>query len=100
MFGGRGKKRQTRIEPRLDWRDEASDDLRADPADRPPSTRRTKPAKPPSRARKGRGRLRRSSVGRLLYWTFVLGVWGTIALAAPVAALFLMVLKPQLPSFP
>ncbi|MGA9847479.1 MAG: penicillin-binding protein 1A, partial [Roseiarcus sp.] len=84
MFGRRGKKSRTRIEPRLDWRDEAGEDLRADPADRPPSARRARPAKAP-RGKKSRGRPRRSSLGRLLYWTVVLGVWGVIALAGLIA---------------
>ena len=84
MFGRRGNKSRTRIEPRLDWRDAAGDDLRADPADRPPSARRTKSAKA-ARGKKGRRGPRRSSFGRLLYWTFVLGVWGVIALAGLVA---------------
>src|SRR5271166_154794 len=83
MFGRRGNKSRTRIEPRLDWRDAAGDDLRADPADRPPGTRKAKPAK--ARGRKSRRGPRRSSFGRLLYWTFVLGVWGVIALAGLVA---------------
>src|SRR5271157_4745017 len=84
MFGRCGMKSRTRIEPRLDWRDEAGDDLRADPADRPPWARRAKPAKA-ARGKKGRGRARRSTLGRLVYWTFVLGVWGAIALAGLVA---------------
>ncbi len=84
MFGRRGKKSRTRIEPRLDWRDEAGEDLRADPADRPPSARRTKPAKA-ARGKKRRGRPRRSSLGRALYWMAVLGVWGVIALGGLVA---------------
>src|SRR5271157_3677412 len=84
MFGRCGMKSRTRIEPRLDWRDEAGDDLRADPADRPAWARRAKPAKA-ARGKKGRGRARRSTLGRLVYWTFVLGVWGAIALAGLVA---------------
>jgi penicillin-binding protein 1A len=84
MFGRRGNKSRTRIEPRLDWRDAAGDDLRADPADRPLSARRTKSAKA-ARGKKGRRGPRRSSFGRLLYWTFVLGVWGVIALAGLIA---------------
>src|SRR5271166_5300412 len=83
MFGRRGNKSRTRIEPRLDWRDAAGDDLRADPADRPPGTRKAKPAK--ARGRKSRRGPRRSSFGRLFYWTLVLGVWGVIALAGLVA---------------
>ncbi|HME84634.1 MAG TPA: transglycosylase domain-containing protein [Roseiarcus sp.] len=84
MFGRRGTKSRTRIEPRLDWRDEAVDDLRADPADRPAWARSAKSAKA-ARGKKMRGRPRRSTLGRLVYWTFVLGVWGAIALAGLVA---------------
>jgi penicillin-binding protein 1A len=84
MFGRRGNKSRTRIEPRLDWRDATGDDLRADPADRPAWARSAKSAKA-ARGKKGRGRPRRSSLGRLFYWTFVLGVWGVIALAGLVA---------------
>src|SRR5271163_4604389 len=84
MFGRGAKKTRKRIEPRLNWGGEsASDDLRADPADRPPGARKAKPAK--ARGRKSRRGPRRSSFGRLLYWTFVLGVWGVIALAGLVA---------------
>src|SRR5271157_6041672 len=84
MFGRCGMKSRTRIEPRLDWRDEAGDDLRADPADRPAWARSAKSAKA-ARGKKMRGRPRRSTLGRLVYWTFVLGVWGAIALAGLVA---------------
>ncbi|MBV8103382.1 MAG: penicillin-binding protein [Hyphomicrobiales bacterium] len=84
MFGRRGMKSRTRIEPRLDWRDAGGDDLRADPADRPAWARSAKSAKT-ARGRKGLGRPRRSSLGRLFYWTFVLGVWGVIGLAGLVA---------------
>ena len=82
MFGRGGKKNRTRIEPRLGGRAETMGDLRADPADRPPSMRR-KAAKP-QRGRKSRGK-RRSPLGRLSYWTLVLGVWGLIASAGLVA---------------
>ncbi len=81
MFGRGGRKNRTRIEPRFDRRD---DDLRADPADRPPSARRKAAAKAP-RARNGRRGPRRSTLGGLLYWPFVLGLWGVIALAGLVA---------------
>ncbi len=81
MFGRRARKNRTRIEPRLEWRGESADgDLRADPEDRPPSLRRKSAAKT-ARARKGRARPRRSALGRLVYWSFVLGVWGLIGLA-------------------
>ena len=82
MFGRGGKENRTRIEPRLGGRAETMGDLRADPADRPPSARR-KAAKP-QRGRKSRGK-RRSPLGRLFYWTLVLGVWGLIASAGLIA---------------
>ena len=82
MFGRGGKKNRTRIEPRFGGRDRTIGDLRADPADRPPSTR-WKAAKP-QRSRKSRGK-RRSPLGRLFYWTLVLGVWGLIASAGLIA---------------
>jgi penicillin-binding protein 1A len=78
MFGRGAKKTRKRIEPRLNWRGEsASDDLRADPADRPPSSRRSK--KPSSRST---GRRRRSWLGRFVYWGAVLSVWGLISTVA------------------
>ncbi len=85
MFGRGGNKNRTRIEPRFDWREGAGDDLRADPADRPPSSRGRKSAKAAARRnRSGRGR-RRTLLGRALYWTVVLGVWGMVALGVLVA---------------
>src|SRR5271166_3414760 len=85
MFGRGGRKNRTRIEPRLDWRDaSAGDELRADPADRPPSARRKAAAKPPRGGKSRRGP-RRSALGSLLYWPIVVGVWGMIALAGLVA---------------
>ena len=65
----RRQRGQRRIEPRFD---DAGDDydLRADPADRP--TARKKLGK--------KRRARRSFLGVLAYWTFVLGVWGVVAL--------------------
>ncbi len=83
MFGRGAKKTRKRIEPRLNWRGEsAGDDLRADPADRPLSGRRTKT--PASRATRT-GRKRRSLVGQLVYWGVVLSVWGVVSVAAVVA---------------
>ena len=80
MFGRGGKKTRRRIEPRLNWRGEsAPDDLRADPADRPPSSRRTKKSASRPAARGGR---RRSWLGRSVYWGVVLAVWGLISIAA------------------
>ncbi len=86
MFGRGGRKKRTRIEPRLDWGDRraASDDLRADPADRPSAPRR-KASKPPATKKKARRKSRRGLLGRLVYWTFVLGVWAFVGLAGVVA---------------
>ena len=54
MFGRGGRKNRTRIEPRLDGaaRRDGGDDLRADPADRPPSARRKAAAKATARRQK------------------------------------------------
>ena len=86
MFGRAGKTGGARIEPRLNWRDESGYDLRADPADRPPTGRRTKHAasRPTSRSKRA-GRPRRSALGGLVYWGFVLSIWGLVSLAALVA---------------
>jgi penicillin-binding protein 1A len=91
MFGRGGGKKRTRIEPRLDWgeRGGAADDLRADPADRPGSRRgkstKPPPARTPSAAKTPRRRkTRRSLLGRLVYWTFVLGIWAVIGFAGVV----------------
>ena len=81
MFGRGGKKTRTRIEPRLNWRDGgAASDLRADPADRPPSSRKRKAASSRSASRPRRGRRRRSLIGHLVYWSVVLSVWGAVGL--------------------
>jgi penicillin-binding protein 1A len=84
MFGRGGKRTRTRIEPRLDWRGGAAagGDLRADPADRPPTSgkRKKAPSRPTSSAK--RGRRRRSLIGHLTYWGVVLSVWGVVALGA------------------
>ena len=87
MFGRAGKTGGARIEPRLNWRDESPGyDLRADPADRPPTGRRTKNAalRPASRSKRA-GRPRRSLLGGLVYWGFVLSIWGLVSLAALIA---------------
>ena len=87
MFGRAGKTGGARIEPRLNWRDESPEyDLRADPADRPPTGRRTKNAalRPASRSKRA-GRPRRSLLGGLVYWGFVLSIWGLVSLAALIA---------------
>jgi penicillin-binding protein 1A len=78
MFGRGGKKTRTRIEPRLDSR--AGGDLRADPADRPPTARRRKTGSSRSAGGSKRGRRRRSALGHLAYWGVVLSVWGGVAL--------------------
>jgi penicillin-binding protein 1A len=86
MFGRGANKGRTRIEPRVEWRGgNAGADLRADPADRPPSQRSKGDAKKRPRAKRGGARGRRSSLSRLLYWSFVLGVWGVIAFAGLIA---------------
>src|SRR5580658_3514466 len=84
MFGGGRKKTRNRIEPRLDSRaGAAGGDLRADPADRPPTSRTRKA---PSRSASGpRRKRRRSLLGHIAYWSVVLSVWGVIALVALVA---------------
>jgi penicillin-binding protein 1A len=81
MFGRGGKKTRTRIEPRLSRRDGgAGGDLRADPADRPPTGRKRKNVL--SRSASGpKGRRRRSLFGHLVYWGVVLSVWGAVFLA-------------------
>ncbi|MGO4872515.1 MAG: transglycosylase domain-containing protein [Roseiarcus sp.] len=84
MFGRGGKRNAERIEPRLGdspRRRGRDDDLRADPADHP--LRRSKKG---SRGAGGSGsgwgaRPKRSFFGRLVYWGFVLGVWGFVAVA-------------------
>jgi len=84
MFGRGGKKTRTRIEPRLDSRagGAVEGDLRADPADRPPTFRRKKTASSRSASRPKRSRRRRSVLGHLVYWGVVLSVWGGISLTA------------------
>ena len=82
MFGRGGRRNAERIEPRLDDSPRGrarDDDLRADPADHP--------LRRPKKASRGWGRVRRGSgakpprsfVGRLVYWGFVLAVWGYAA---------------------
>src|SRR5580698_3684749 len=83
MFSRGGKKPRTRIEPRLDSRGGGfGGDLRADPADRPPTSRKKKSAPSRSASRAKRGKRRRSLVGHLMYWGVVLSVWGFIFLGA------------------
>jgi len=86
MFGRRAKTKRTRIEPRLDWPDEAgSGDLRADPADRPFRGQRKGAGKMARRPQKSRRRARGSILRKLAYWTLVIAVWGAIAGAGVVA---------------
>jgi penicillin-binding protein 1A len=80
MFGRGGRRGEERIEPRLDdsgRRRSRDNDLRADPADRP----RAKSRRAASRPTRSRGGGRRSFFGRMVYWCFVLGVWGVVGLA-------------------
>jgi len=80
MFGLGGRRKRERIEPRLDdtGRGRASRmDLRADPEDRPGARGRRKATKTRGRSAGGG----RSKLGRLVYWCFVLAVWGVIGLA-------------------
>ena len=86
MFGRGGREKRTRIEPRFDGRG-VDDDLRADPADRPPSRRgRAKPARGLKRGlKKSRRGPRRSTIGTLLYWPIVFALWGLVALAGLIA---------------
>jgi penicillin-binding protein 1A len=86
MFGRGRKKTRDRIEPRFNSRGgSAGGDLRADPADRPPTAgRKRKAASSRSASRPKRGR-RRSLIGHIAYWGLVLSVWGAVALGALVA---------------
>jgi penicillin-binding protein 1A len=82
MFGLGGRRNGERIEPRLDdsGRGRAGRfDLRADPDDRPTAKAKRSQSKAPGRGRSKRGG--RPRFGRLLYWSFVLGVWGAIGIA-------------------
>ncbi len=77
-----------RIEPRFGSDRRSGDDLRADPEDRPVAKRKTARKSAPSKRRKAR---RGGSGGgffgfvrRMLYWSFVLCIWGGIAMAGTV----------------
>jgi penicillin-binding protein 1A len=82
MFGLGRRRNRERIEPSFSnsKRARSSIDLRADPADGPPR------AQSAGKTKRGRGRRRgvsgkkRGRLGRLLYWSFVFGVWGLIGL--------------------
>jgi penicillin-binding protein 1A len=84
MFGRGGKRNAQRIEPRLGGSPRGrarDDDLRADPADRP-QRRAKKASRGSGGGRRGSGaKPRRSLLGRLLYWGFVLAVWGFVGVA-------------------
>jgi penicillin-binding protein 1A len=73
MFGQGRKRGSRRIEPRFDEAvDERGADLRVEPEDRPAPRRRAQ--KKPSR------KSRRSFLGGLVYWSFVLAIWGVVGL--------------------
>lgn len=77
-----------RIEPGFSSDRRSGDDLRADPEDRPVAKRKT--ARKSTKSK--RGKSRRSSVSggffgmmrRAVYWSFVLCIWGGIALAGTI----------------
>jgi len=83
MFGRGGKRGGERIEPRFDESPRSrkgNDDLRADPEDHP--LPRKKGAKKSGANRRAvAAKPRRSLLGRLVYWCFVLGIWGCIGMA-------------------
>ncbi len=82
MFGRGGKRGRERIEPRFESSSRSrgrDDDLRADPEDHPLPRKRAPSRK--SGAGRRAARPRRSLLGRLAYWTLVLGVWGAIGVA-------------------
>ena len=83
MFGLGGRRNRERIEPRLDDSGRGRDrrgDLRADPEDRP--RRASEKSRARDRGRGGGRRARkRSFLGRVVYWCFVLGLWGGIGVA-------------------
>jgi penicillin-binding protein 1A len=85
MFGRGGKRSAERVEPRFEAapRSRKGDDLRADPDDRPAPPRKKAAAKPASSRRAAKPR--RSLIGRLIYWSLVIGVWGVLGLAGLIA---------------
>ena len=82
---GKGSKR---IEPGFSSGRRSSDDLRADPEDRPVAKRKTVRKSPKSkRGGSHRGKSGGGLIGvlrRTLYWSFVLCIWGGIGLAGTV----------------
>jgi penicillin-binding protein 1A len=85
MFGRGGKRSAERVEPRFEAaaRSRKGDDLRADPDDRPAPPRKKAAAKPASGRRAAKPR--RSLIGRLVYWSLVIGVWGLLGAAGLIA---------------
>jgi penicillin-binding protein 1A len=72
MFGWGAAKAKRRIEPSFEA---AAPRLQADPEERPVRAR-------PEKTKGRRRPRRRSLLGGLFYWCFVLGVWGIVALGA------------------
>jgi len=87
MFGRGGKRSARRIEPRFDDDPRSpryDDDLRADPEDHPlprKAAMRGAKARKSNGARRASRRSGGSLLGRLVYWSFVLGIWGVIGIA-------------------
>ncbi|ATU93086.1 transglycosylase domain-containing protein [Phyllobacterium zundukense] len=77
-----------RIEPGFSSDRRSGDDLRADPEDRPVAKRKT--ARKTSKSKRGRSRRGNGGGGffsllrRMVYWSFVLCIWGGIAVAGTV----------------
>ena len=102
MMAARGQARRERQEPRFtdEFGGRESGELRVKPEDRPGRSRGTgnrKPAPedaPPPRERRGRPRRQgRGFFGTLIYWSFVLGLWGLVAIGG-IVAYFAMKLPP------
>ena len=77
-MGGGGKKR--RIEPSFDAPERGQRGSRADPDKRKPAPRRNKR----KNRRKARGRGFVGLARRMVYWSFVLAIWGGIGIAGVV----------------
>jgi penicillin-binding protein 1A len=75
MFGSGAKRKARRIEPRFDDSYDADDEVRVDPEDR---IAHRKEKRSPRKRRHRTGGLFRT----LAYWTFVLAIWGVVAMAA------------------
>ena len=102
MMAARGQARRERQEPRFtdEFGGRESGELRVKPEDRPGRSRgkgARKPAPedaPPPRERRGRPRRQgRGFFGTLIYWSFVLGLWGLVAVGG-IVAYFAMKLPP------